>query len=101
MNCPHWGILPEKRNQYECGFTGKRHNATWDGLAIKSTRVIRMGEEILLDYRPEDRTLETKRLVEQRLKEKSMKAKRAHARIAEVTKAREEGKTPRKQRTVA
>ena len=94
-------MSPEERNQYECGFTGKWHNATWDGLAIKSTRVIRMGEEILLDYRPEDRTPETKRLVEQRLKEKSMKAKRAHARIVEARKAQEESETPGKRRTVA
>ena len=64
--------------------------------------MIRAGEEILLDYAPDDRTEETRITVKARLKEKSLKAKMAHARIVEAKEAQEEAaKEMKRKRTIA
>ena len=76
MNNPYWGMSLQQRNEYELGPLGKKHNAKWDGLGVRASKEVRKWEEILLDYNPDDRTAETKRVLEQRAKERKAKRMR-------------------------
>ena len=81
MNNLYLGMTREERGKYKLG-CGRRHNAEWDGLAIRATREIWMGKEVLLDYRPKERTLATKRLLAQRVKKKNAKSKKTQRSVA-------------------
>ena len=48
----------------------------WDGLGIRASKEIRKGDEILLDYKPDDRTAATERELEKRAREIKAKRKR-------------------------
>ena len=76
INNPYWGMFPWQRNEYELGPGGKKHNAMWDGLGIRASKEIRKGDEILLDYKPDDRTAATERELEKRAREIKAKRKR-------------------------
>ena len=40
LNNPYWGMSPERRNEYELELLGKKHNAKWEGLAVRSAKEI-------------------------------------------------------------
>ena len=82
LNNPYWGMSPGRRNEYELELLGKKHNAKWEGLAVRSVKEIWMGEEILLNYCPEEQTPETKRLLKNRAEEKKAKSKRTRMSVA-------------------
>ena len=48
----------------------------WDGLGIRASKEILKGDEILLDYKHDDRTAATERELEKRAKERKAKRKR-------------------------
>ena len=75
-NNPYWGMSPRRRNEYELGPRGKKHNAVWDGLGIRASKEIRKGDEILLDYKHEDRTAVTERELKKKAKERKAKRRR-------------------------
>ena len=75
-NNPYWGMSPRQRNEYELGPRGKKHNAVWDGLGIRASKEIRKGDEILLDYKHDDRTAATERELKKRGKERKAKRRR-------------------------
>ena len=66
-------MSPERRNKYKLKLLGKKHNARWDGLGIRASKEIRKGDEIYLNYNPNERTAETKHVLEQRAKERKAK----------------------------
>ena len=76
INNPYWGMSPQQRSEYELGPHGKKHNAEWDGLGVRASKEIRKWEEILLDYNSDERTAETKCVLEQRAKEREAKRRR-------------------------
>ena len=73
---------PERRKKYDLKFLGKKHNAEWEELAVWSAKEIWMGEEILLDYCPEEQAPETLRLLKNRAEEKKAKSKRTRMTVA-------------------
>ena len=48
----------------------------WDGLGIRASKEIRKGDEILLDYKHDDRTAATKRELKKRAKGRKAKRRR-------------------------
>ena len=68
--------ITRKISEYELGPHGKKHNAEWDGLGVRASKEIRKWDEILLDYNPDERTAEAKRVLEQRAKQRKAKRRR-------------------------